>query len=750
MDATQSSAPQPGTSHKRKIMVPKVVNGFETMVEIEVDDSAGGGWGDRTKMAVLDKPLPRLDGPDKVTGKAKYTHDIRIPGMLYGRVLASPHPRAKVTRCETKNAEQIPGVAAVISFGGKDLFYQGDPVAIAAATTPEIAEDAIRAIEATYDVLPHVVDIDTAMEPNAPRAHPDTPNVEPDEMRGDKNAVEAMFSQCAAVAEGEFRTSFQHHSCLETHGVVVDYNGGDTATVYASTQGTFSVLGDAAGALDLPINNVTVIVHHMGGGFGSKTGLDLPGMLACQLSKKTKKPVHFMLTREDEFLMAGNRNGSMQRVKLGAASDGTLVAITAEQHRSAGLGDGSLRGQPYIYNVGHVYRETYSVHTNIDSSRAFRAPGSPEASFPMESLMDDLAAKLDMDPIDLRKKNNGDPVYARQMDIAAQKIGWATGRNKSPGAGQTGTIKRGMGLGLSQWGGGGGPSCEVTVAISSDGGVKVQSGTQDLGTGTRTFTGAIVAEELGLPIEAVQVEIGDSRYGNANASGGSTTAASLAPAVKDAADNARAALFARIAPGLGAKPEELIATTGRVVLPSGKSISWKQACAALGPTGISAKGQWKPGLSDNGVHGVHIAEVEVDTETGKVRVLRLVGVQDCGLPLNRLAIESQVNGGMIQGMGYCLYEGKVTDRETGRMLNTNFEEYKLPGALEMPEFTPIIDDADTRGVIGMAEPGTIPTSGAIANAIFNACGVRVRSLPITPDKILDGLAELKGNGGASA
>lgn len=738
------------TTHKRTIKVPKVVNGYETMVEIQVDDTSGAGWPDRSKLSVLDKPIPRVDGPDKVTGRAQYTHDIRVPGLLYGRVLPSPHARAKIAKLDTTLAEQMPGVAAVIVLNKKELFYQGDPIAAVAAKTPEIAEDAIRAIRVDFDVLPHVVDPDSAMLPNGPRAHPDTPNIEPDETRGDPNDVDSSLSQCAAVAEGEYRTSFQHHTCLETHGVVVDYNGGDSATIYASTQGTFSVVGDAAQELDIPVGNVTAIVHHMGGGFGSKTGLDLPGMLACRLAKKTGKPVHFMLTRYDEFLMAGNRNGSVQKIKLGAAKDGTLLAIRAEQHRLPGLGYGSLRGQPYIYNVAHVYRTVDTVHENIDSSRAFRAPGSPEASFPIESALDDLAAMLDMDPIALRKKNLDDPVYARQMDLAAAKIGWATGRNRRPGEGQTGTKKRGMGLGLSQWGGGGGPSCEVTVEIASDGGVRVLSGTQDLGTGTRTYVAAVAAEELGLPVSAIQAEIGDSRLGSANTSGGSTTAASLAPAVKNAADNARGALFARIAPALGAKPEELIAADGRIALPSGKTISWKQACSALGPTGISAKGEWQPGLSDNGVHGVHIAEVEVDCETGKVRVLRLVGVQDCGLPLNRLTVESQVNGGMVQGMGYCLYEGKVTDRETGRMLNTNFEEYKLPGSLEIPECVPIIDDADTRGVIGMAEPGTIPTAGAIANAIFNACGVRIRTLPITPDKVLAGLAALNQNGGASA
>ncbi len=728
---------------KKKIKVPKVVNGIETIVEIEVDDTAGPQWGDRNAFALIGKSLPRVDGPVKVTGKARYTHDVRLPGMLYARILPSPHASARVASIDTAAAEAIPGVIAVIANPGKQLRYQGDPVAAVAAETPELAEDGIRAIVVKYDVQPHVVDVDSAMKPGAPQVYA-AGNVRLEDPHGDQVAVEAKLAACAAVVEGEYRTSFQHHASLETHGVVVDYRGGDSATIYASTQGTCGVPGDAARALGLDQSKVNCIVEHMGGGFGAKNGLDLPGNIACALAKKANRPVHLMLTRSDEFLMGGNRSGSLQRLKLGADASGHLIAMTAEQHRLGGLGGGSQRNQPFMYHVDNVYRTMDAVHTNFDSSRAFRAPGCPQASFAMESILDDLAAKLDMDPLELRKQNINSPVHLTQLDTAAKEIGWETGRNKAPGKGQAGVKKRGMAIGISGWGGGGGPSCRVTVTIVPDGGVTVGVGSQDLGTGTRTYTAAIVAEEFGLPIDAVQANIGDSRLGNANGSGGSTTAASLAPAVKDAAFNARIALFTRIAPVIGCKPEDLAASSGKIiVIADGKSFGWKQACAMLGATPVSATGQWKIGLSDSGTHGVQAAEVEVDTETGKVRVIKMVGVQDCGLALNRLAVESQLNGGMIQGLGYALTEGNVIDRTTGLMLNNNFEEYKIPGALEMPQFVPIIDDSDKRGVIGMAEPATIPAAGVIANAIFNACGVRVRSLPITPDKILNGLRAAK-------
>src|SRR5665213_640784 len=346
---------------KRKIKVPKVVNGLETMVEIEVDDNAGPDWGDRSQMRLVNHYVPRIDGPDKVTGAAKYSHDIRLPGMVYGRILASPYAAAKITSLDASAAEKMVGVAAVITYPGKTLRYQGDPVAAVAARTPEIAEDAIRAIRVTYDPLPHVVNAEAAMKPDAPQVYSDGSNVRPDETRGDKAAVDALFAQCAAVVEGEFRTPFQHHSCLETHGVVVDYNGGDSATVSASTQGTQTIPGDAARELGIPEANVVSIVHHMGGGFGSKFGIDLPGSVACKLALKAKRPVHLLLTREDEFLMAGNRSASQIRAKLGATKDGKLFAMSADQHKLGGLGDGSQRGLPYIYNVEHVYRTIDSV-----------------------------------------------------------------------------------------------------------------------------------------------------------------------------------------------------------------------------------------------------------------------------------------------------------------------------------------------------------------------------------------------------
>ena len=734
----QQPQAQPTPKPKKKIRVPRVVNGVEQMVEIEVDDDGGPGWGPNDKHKLLNQRLTRVDGPLKAAGVARYTYDQRLPGMLYARVLRSPHAHARITKIDTDAAAKIPGVKAIIPAPLSEVRFAGAPVAAVAATTPEIAGDALRAIKVTYEVLPHVVHAHAAIRPDAPKVVAEENNLQEKGKNGDPQKAEAAFATADAIVEGEYITSRIHHACLETHGMVVDFRGGDTATIYASTQGTFTIHEDAAKELGLTESAVTTTVEHMGGGFGSKFGLGLEGMLACRLSKQTKTPVKLMFTRYDEFVMAGNRSGSWQKMKAGVKKDGTIVALQARQYRLGGLGPGSQAGQPYIYRMGDTYREIYALHTNEDSSVAMRAPGHPQASFAVESLMDELAYKIKMDPVEFRIKNLRDEVYHRQLRRGAQEIGWS--RRNPVAGGNAGPYKRGMGCAVGTWGGGGNDQCKVDVTISRDGSVLVAVGTQDLGTGTRTYTRAIVAEELGLTIKDIHERIGNSKLGNANPSGGSTTAPSLSPSVKDAAIKARMMMAERVAPLLGnPKPEEVVFADGKVSA-KGQSISWQQAVAALPAGGITSHGVWRSDLQARGVHGVCFAEVEVDVETGHVKPIKMVHIQDGGLPLNRLTMESQINGGMIQSLGMALWEGRVMDAQLGMQLNPGFGDYKLPGSLEMPELVPIIDDDDKReAVIGIAEGCIIPAVGALVNAVFNATGVRVRETPATPDKILMGL-----------
>lgn len=729
--------PSPSPKPKKKIRVPRVVNGVEQMVEIEVDADSGPGWGPNDKHTLLNHRLTRVDGPLKVAGAAHYTYDQRLPGMLYGRVLRCPYGHARVTSIDTSAALKIAGVKAVVQGPLTELRFAGAPVAAVAAVTPEIAGDALRAIKVNYEVLPHVVHAPEAIKPEAPKVVAEENNLQEKAKNGDPKKVEAAFATADAIVEAEYISQRVHHVCLETHGMVVDYRGGNSATVYASTQGTFTIPADAAKELGLEQSSVVAEVQHMGGGFGSKFGIGVEGMFACRLSKETKAPVKLMLTRSDEFVMAGNRSGSWQKLKAGVKNDGTIVALNARQYRLGGLGEGSQAGQPYIYRMGDTYREIYALHTNEDSSIAMRAPGHPQASFAVESLVDELAHRIGMDPVAFRKKNLRDEVYQRQLDRGAKEIGWSR-RNPKAG-GNPGPLKRGMGCAVGTWGGGGNDQCKVALTIARDGSVMVAVGTQDLGTGTRTFTRAIVAEELGLGMSDVKEEIGSSKFGSANPSGGSTTAASLSPSVKDASIKARMMMAERVAPLLGnAKPEEVLFAGGNVSA-NGKSLSWKQACAALPAAGVTAHGEWRSDLQSRGIHGASFAEVEVDVETGHIKPIKLVHVQDGGLPLNRLTLESQINGGMIQSLGMALYEGRVMDAQLGMQLNPGMGDYKIPGCLEMPELVPIIDDDDKReAVIGIAEGCIIPALGAVVNAVFNATGIRVRELPITPDKILMG------------
>ena len=734
----QQAQPSPSPKPKKKIRVPRVVNGVEQMVEIEVDEDSGPGWRPNDKHRLINQRITRVDGPLKAAGVARYTYDQRLPGMLHGRILRCPHGHARVTKIDTEAAAKIPGVKAIIEAPLTELRFAGAPVAAVAATTPEIAGDALRAIKVTYEVLPHVVHAQEAIKSGAPKVVAEEENLQEKAKNGDPKKVEAAFATADEIVEAEYTSPRIHHACLETHGMVVDFRGGDTATIYASTQGTFTIPADAARELGLQQSAVTSSVEHMGGGFGSKFGIGVEGMLACRLSKQTKAPVKMMLTRYDEFVMAGNRSAAWQKLKAGVKRDGTIVAMQARQYRLGGIGQGSQAGQPYIYTMGEAYREIYALHTNEDSAIAMRAPGHPQASFAVESLVDELAYKIKMDPVEFRKKNLKDPIYYRQLDRGAREIGWS--RRNPVAGGNPGPLKRGFGCAVGVWGGGGNNQCKVAVNVSRDGSVTVAVGTQDLGTGTRTYTRAIVAEEFGLGIVDVKEQIGSSKLGGANPSGGSTTAPSLAPSVKDGAIKTRLLLAERVAPLLGnPKPEEIVFANGRVSA-NGKSLTWREACASRPAAGVTGNGEWRSDLQTRGVHGVCFAEVEVDVETGHVKPIKMIHIQDGGLPLNRLTFESQVNGGMIQSLGQALWEERVMDAQLGMQLNPGFGDYKLPGSLEMPEMVPIIDDDDKREqVIGIAEGCNIPSLGALANAVFNATGLRVRELPITPDKILMGL-----------
>jgi len=731
---------------KRKIKTTKVVNGVDTEVEVEIDDVAAIAWPERSKLRVLNQDIPRVDGPDKVTGVARYTHDVRLPGMVYARLLVSPLPRAKVVNLDVEAAKKVKGVVHVLVVKGTETGFLGDPVAAVSAESMDAAEDGLRALAAKFEPLPWAADHDSAMKEGAPLVAK-SGNVSKAATDGDEAKARAALAAGAFRVKATYRLPVQHHACLETHGVVVDFRGGDEATVYCSTQAAHGFAGDAAEELGLPANAVTGIVEHMGGGFGSKFGLDKQGQVACQIAKELKRPVHLMLDRRAEFLMAGNRSGGIQTIEASCDADGKMTGFVVDAFKHGGLQAGSLAGMPYCYRPESHYRAVRSVRMHLDASRAMRAPGSPQASFGMEGIVDELAYAAGIDLVRFRKQNlPADAAWQHQLDRVAQEIGWADHPHKSKPGEASGQECIGIGFGVSAWGGGGSDDCEVEVRIDRDGSITAACGVQDLGTGTRTYMAAITAEEFGLAVRDVTAKLGSSRLGMGVGSGGSVTTASLAPAVKDAASKARVAFAAHLgqvlrlpAEGFRFEPEGVLHTGAKTPT----VMTWKKACGTLPAEGLRAQGKWIESLAARGVNCTQAARVAVDPGTGRVRVLHMVCVQAVGLPLNRLALKSQIQGGMIQALGYALSEERVIDPLLGIQLNPSFEEYKMPHALEIPRMTTIIDDLDTRqGVIGVGEPPVIPGAGAIANAIYNACGARVRDLPITPDKVLAALGKV--------
>ncbi len=707
-------------------------------------------WGPRKALDVLDRDIPRVDGPEKVTGRAVYSHDVRVPGLLYARLVTYPRVRGTVKSIDMGPARAVPGVvwAEALKAPGDKVLYQGadSVLAAVAAETLEALDDGCRAVRYEVEAEPPVVDRAGALAPGAPvisRARNATDNVSGARERGDAAATEAALAASDAVVELTFDIPVQHHVCLETHGQVIvppAATGDGRALVYASSQAVKSEPQGFAGALGLKQREVRVITQHMGGGFGAKFGGGVEAQVCGRIARETERPVHLLLPRDQEFSLAGNRTGAHAVCRAGASKDGKLTALWAEVDRMGGLGGGSFAALPYIYSVGTSWTRTRSVHTATDPNRAMRAPGHPQASFVMESLVDALAYASGVDPLTFRKQNLESERWHRQLDRVARELGWDSHPHKTaPGKPDARGIARGIGFGVSVWGAGAQDSAKCQVVVFPDGSVESRTATQDLGTGARTYVAAIVAEELGLAVRDVQAVIGDSDLPANVASGGSVTTGSSAPAIKHAAHLAREALEARIAPVLGAGP--YLWKDGHVALASDptQKLAWR-AVAGLLQEPLEVLGSFQSSLHAGSIHGAQGALVEVDTLTGRVRVLKMVCMQDQGLPLNRLALRSQINGGMVQALSYGLLEQRVHDTTTGFLLTENLNQYLIAGPKEIGEIVALIDDEEERpSVCGMAEAPIVPGQSAIANAIFNACGVRLMRMPFTPDNVLDAL-----------
>ncbi len=709
-------------------------------------------WPPVNQRRVIGRPVNRVDGLVKVTGRATYSSDVRRPGMLYAALLTCPYAHARVRSIDVSEAERSPGVRAVqvLAPAGTEINWAGADVAMVAAETEEQARDAVRKIKVDYEVLPHLVkefDLSRAQAMNRAKPSGEAVTGDPDQ----------ALKEADVVFEGEYTIPVITHSCLQPHGQVVAW-GEKEIEFFANTQAVSTVGADLAKALEVPAEIVHVQQHSVGGAYGSKFQAESWAAAAARLSKAAGgRPVWFHLDRRTELEVAGCRPSYRARIKIGAKKDGTITVWDSQSWATGGFTGGGLSANllPFVFvKIPNKRFNHTAVSVNTAPARAWRAPNFPQVAFLTCAALEDLAAQMKMDPLELFLKNvqytDRPEVYAWQLKKAAELIEWQK-KWHPRGQGEKGPVKTGLGIGIGTWGGLG-HAAQCRTRIHPDGTVEIELGSQDLGTGTRTVICQVAAESLGLRVGDIRLKIGDNRYPVAGASGGSTTVGGVSAATRRSTLNALDELFKRVAPSLGVSPDQLEAVDGRIRVkgdPS-KSLSWKEACQKIGNSPIEAMGANDPkspgGLISGGVGGVQMAEVRVDTETGQVRLNKLVIVQDCGMIINPKTAESQCYGAATMSICAALMEERIMDQLTGRFINAAYDFYRIASIMDVGEIVVHLDNRpehDARGVIGLGEPPVVPTIAAISNAVANAIGVRVPEVPITPDRVLAALARRK-------
>lgn len=720
-------------------------------------------WPAQGTTALIGKQIDRVDGPDKATGAAKYTYDINPPQTLIARALSCPHAHCTIKSIDITPAIGVPGVVNVhlLKKQGNEIRWQGDLLAVVAAETEGAAVEALNAIKVEYELLDVFVnEEDLKAAEAAGRTGTGGQNVQLDiEVDDDKTDAEfeRLFKECekdGAVVNGHYGIHMITHMCLEPHGSTCEWNGGKL-TAHLSTQNVSGTSGQFAQPLGLTANDVTIHCDYMGGGFGSKFAADIWGVACATIAKETGRPVRLMLTREQELQNAGNRPSGFIDVRIGADKQGVVKVWDSHHWGTSGDGGGGVSQAviPYVFNPPNRRRKQTTIKTNIAPSRAWRAPNHPQGCAITQVAYDDIAAKLGLDAYDVFLRNLKTtgakaPVYEEQMKIAARLMDWKAKWHPHGKGKVNGSKVSGLGMAIHTWGGGGHNST-CRVKVHPDGGVETFLASQDIGTGTRTVIAVVVAETFGLPVDAVKVNIGNSTYPQSGPSGGSTTVGGVSESNRRASQDALVQLLEKAAPKLGVQAADLVAKGGKIQTKDGqKSMSWKEACSLLGMSPLEVEGKFERGktstnLSSSNVAGVQMAEVEVDKETGVVKMKKFVAVQDMGLIINRQAAQSQIHGAMIMGIAYSLFEEIITDPKTGAFLNADLDNYKLPrlgdiGELVVEFYEPA--DEYNRGVVGLGEPPVISPGGAISNAICNALGFRVPVLPATPNRVLAALA----------
>jgi xanthine dehydrogenase YagR molybdenum-binding subunit len=723
----------------RLIRTEKEVEGRREEVWIVVDEDGLDQWpaGPRN---VVGRPTPRGDGLARARGEARYTADLQFPGMLHAAVLRSPYAHAHVARIDLSPALAAPGVRGAIGPGDAPELethceYQGAAVAAVCADTFEEARAAVALIDVEWKQLEPRLDAEEAV------AHGEL--LEPPR-RNDRGDFERGLGEADAVVEATYTTQTVLHNSMETHQAICRWEG-DVLEVYISTQYVWGIRQAVADALDLPADKVRVVCEYMGGGFGSKNSPGEYTFVAAELARRTGRPVRCALTRREEHVAAGNRNSTIQRITIGARTDGRLTALGGEFVNAVGAsGWNSMTEGPMVmlYDCANLRTTTWGAKLNLPPAKAFRAPGFVEGTFALECAIDVLAGKLEIDPLELRRRNHADRDPGGSSEYSSKNLlecyrraepHWE--RRHEVRSRSTMTVKRGVGMASQVWYGGGGPPSYAWIRVGSDACATVVTAMQDVGTGTKTTMAMVAAEELGIPVEDVTVAVGDSLRGPyATLSAGSSTTPSIAPAVRAAAADARRQIEEMAEQRYG----------------KGRAFDLRELLSVLGNSQILGKGSRGPNPAGMTVltFGVQVAEVAVDVETGEVTVDRIAAIHDVGRVINPLGASSQIEGGIIQGIGHTLSERRLVDPGSGEILTTSLDAYKLPTIADVPEIvTELVDEPDPQltnlGAKGIGEPPIIPVAAAIANAIRDATGADIRSLPISREEMLRALAEAK-------
>jgi len=750
-------------------------------------------------LKVVGKKIPKIDAPLKATGAALYIQDVKIPGMLHGKILYSQYPHARIIKLDTSKAEKLPGVRAVVTAkdmppnfrigimkdnpplkSGKVLSIR-DEIAAVAATTPEIAEEALSLIEVEYEELPGIFDPLEAMKEGAMLIHEEAKsNILKMPWRLICGDVEKAKQESAYIVEDTFSTQWVTHCCLGTSGCVAHFDMHNNLTMYSNTQIPSLAQNDfveALNAFGLKNRRVRIIQAVIGGGFGSKLDTYAYEYIAILLALKTRKPVKIIFTREEEFFATSPRQCTITKISHGCDKDGRLTFRDVEMvldngaYTSWGATTPSVMMLPIssLYKVPNVRYIAKCVYTNNTYCQAMRGYGNPQATFAIESSLDQLAEKAGIDPLELRRINANEPgeITPQRFKITScgmkecieevyKRLNWKEKRGKDNG--------RGVGIASLIHVGGGArvyksDGCGTIIKMDDFGKVDVFTGASDIGQGSDTVIAQIVAEVIGIPIEDVNVINNDTDIcpwdvgvhasrttfvaGNAALGAARKIREQILEAAGKILDEDPADLDIKDGMVFSTKNKEKSTPLGKALRKIHYTLGGKMLMAEYfyDPANENFDKEFKGNLSVSYAYGAHGVEVEVDRETGKVKILNYVAAHDVGKAINPLLLEGQIYGGGLQGIGYALGEKMVY--QNGRLMNGNFLDYKIPTAKDVPPIQPVIVETDEKdgpfGAKGIGEPGLVPTAPAIANAIYDAIGVRIKDLPITPEKILAAL-----------